>query len=73
MSAPVTMINEVLGVEMVGDRAIISIASFGAPIRLSLSRYDMTVLTHQARAVVRELYDAPEIDNVVRLPKRKRA
>ena len=74
MSAPVTMIDEVLDAEVVGDRAIITLDSFGAEIRISLSRNAIAMLVQRARRARDDLFEQEdEFNNVISMPKRIRA
>jgi hypothetical protein len=71
---PAYFVDEVVEAEIVGDRAVITFASYGAEIRLSLSRNAMIMLVQRARRardVMLEQED--EFNNVISMPKRIRA
>ncbi len=67
---PVMFVDEVLTVEVAGDRGIISFNSLGALIRVSLSRKELTLLGYMAGNTSKELFEQPN-GVVIQFPKAK--
>jgi hypothetical protein len=66
----VSLIDEVSAVSVTGDRALITLKSFGAPIRLSLSRADITKLSHWSRMASWELFEQPQSAEIIPFARR---
>lgn len=61
---PVTEISGIGSAEIDGDRAILSLDSHGANIRLSLSRHSVMTLVRMASEASTDLLDAPQAEIV---------
>lgn len=62
---PVHLIDEVRGVTVIGDRMFVTLSSYGAPVRLSLSRHAATSLNHMGRRAVTELFEQPQSCEII--------
>lgn len=70
---PVQTVNEIGGVEVVGPNVIVSLESYGADMRVLLTRHATTELIQHLIRVVDDMFAADKQRNVLPFPQAARA